>query len=299
MPASQSEAVARRFAQLSAELAAVRETEGVPTRPRLSVVPLGAEPSSATAGEEPSSGAPDTEPRPPARVLEPGRHASRRPGRWAAVLPEPVRGRVAFGPAAVSVLAVVVAAGLALTAWWVLAGQPSEVTAPARLLPASGSVEALVSPAAAAASPVTELVVDVTGRVRRPGIVVLDQGARVVDAIEAAGGARPGTRLGSLNQARLLVDGEQVVVGVPPATGVAASVTPGAPGTPGGVGDLVSLNHANVTELESLPEVGPVTAEAIVAWREQNGAFSAIDELLEVDGIGEKTLQRLTPYVTL
>ena len=99
------------------------------------------------------------------------------------------------------------------------------------------------------------LVVDVAGKVRRPGIVVLDPGARVVDALEEAGGARRGVDLAPLNLARLLVDGEQIVVGVPGAP--AAGSRP--PDARGG-GPLVDLNIADQAELETLPEVGPVTA---------------------------------------
>ena len=138
--------------------------------------------------------------------------------------------------------------------------------------------------------------VDVTGKVRRPGIVVLDAGSRVVDALEAAGGARGGVDLSGLNLARVLVDGEQVVVGV--TAPVATSASPGAvPGSPGAA--LVNLNTATQTELEALPEVGPVTAQAILAWRAEHGGFTAVDELLEVDGIGDATLGQVAPYVTV
>jgi competence protein ComEA len=139
-------------------------------------------------------------------------------------------------------------------------------------------------------------VVDVTGRVRHPGIVVLRSGARVVDALRAAGGARPSTRLGALNLARVLTDGEQIVVGGPgPATApVTGAVPTGSP-----VVGLVDLNTADETALESLPEVGPVTAQAIIAWRTEHGAFTAVSQLLDVDGIGDATLAKLTPYVTI
>jgi competence protein ComEA len=142
--------------------------------------------------------------------------------------------------------------------------------------------------------------VDVTGEVRHPGIVVLDAGARVVDALDAAGGARPGVDLSGLNLARLLVDGEQVVVGVPPPPGVAAGAAAGATPSPGAPGaPLVNLNTASQSELEALPEVGPVTAQAILAWRDEHGGFTAVDELLEVDGIGDATLGQVAPYVTV
>jgi competence protein ComEA len=139
--------------------------------------------------------------------------------------------------------------------------------------------------------------VDVAGKVRRPGITVLDAGSRVVDAVKAAGGARRGVDLSSLNLARVLVDGEQIVVGGQ------APVTSGVPTAPGGSapvpGQLVNLNLASAVELEALPEVGPVTAAAIVSWRETNGAFSSVDELLEIDGIGEATLAQIAPYATV
>src|SRR3546814_1690664 len=120
-----------------------------------------------------------------------------------------------------------------------------------------------------------------------PRIVILPPGSHVVDAIKAAGGIRKGADLTGLNQARALVDGEQVVVGVPPPPGQAASAAP-APGQPG-PGELVNLNTATVSQLEELPGVGPVTAQAIVGWRENNGGFRAVDQLLEVDGIGERS----------
>jgi competence protein ComEA len=138
--------------------------------------------------------------------------------------------------------------------------------------------------------------VDVAGKVRRPGIAVLDAGTRVVDALRAAGGARAGVDLTGLNLARVLVDGEQIVVGLP-AAATAPPTAPVAGSTP--VGPLVDLNTATTVELEGLPEVGPVTAQAIVAWRDQHGGFTAVAELLEVDGIGDATLATIAPFVTV
>lgn len=139
------------------------------------------------------------------------------------------------------------------------------------------------------------MVVDVAGKVRRPGIAVLPAGSRVVDALEAAGGPRRGVDLTGLNLARPLVDGEQVLVGVAPVPGVAGTLTSPAPAG----GSLVNLNSADLAALDTLPGVGPVTAEAIVSWREDNGGFTSVEELLEVDGIGEATLEDLAPLVTL
>lgn len=289
MPSTQSDAVARRFAQLSAELSAARELGEQHTRPRLSPSPP----------HEPP-------PAPPAPVPVPGRHAARRRRPWPEVLPETMRGRVRFGPGPVAVVAVLVAVGLAFTAWWVLRSGSEEVPVPIAAPPdaagPSNAVTPLVDPAEGApqgqgAAGGTEVVVDVAGKVRKPGIVVLDPGARVVDALKAAGGARRGVRLTSLNLARPLVDGEQILVGQPAPAPVAGGEPATGGATPGG--SLVSLNSATATELEALPEVGPVTAEAILAWREENGAFTAVEELLEVDGIGDATLEQIAPHVTL
>ncbi len=149
---------------------------------------------------------------------------------------------------------------------------------------------------------------DVAGDVRRPGIAVLPVGSRVVDALEAAGGARPGVDLATLNLARPLVDGEQVVVGAPaqpapagaPATTVVPGVTaPAAGGAATGTTPIVNLNTADQATLETLPEVGPVTAAAILAWRDQHGGFTTVDELLEVDGIGDATLATIAPHASV
>ena len=125
---------------------------------------------------------------------------------------------------------------------------------------------------------------------------MLDNGARVVDAVKAAGGSRRGVDLSSLNLARVLVDGEQIVVGGPPApaTGAAAAAGAAPPGGP-----LVNLNTATEAELETLPEVGPVTAQSILSWRTEHGGFTSVDELLEVDGIGDATLAQIAPHVTI
>ncbi len=159
--------------------------------------------------------------------------------------------------------------------------------------------EAVPAGASAPSTPssAAEVVVDVAGKVRRPGIVRLPAGARVVDAVKAAGGPRRGVDLSGLNLARVLVDGEQVVVGVPAPAGVAASAASAAGSGPPGA--LVNINTATQDQLETLPGIGPVTAQAILQWRTDNGAFSAVDELLEVSGIGEATLADLAPFVTV
>jgi competence protein ComEA len=141
------------------------------------------------------------------------------------------------------------------------------------------------------------VVVDVEGKVREPGIVELPSGSRVVDAVRAAGGATRRRQLRTVNLARPLVDGEQILVGIAtPASGPApGSSTPGAGDPPSP--QRVDLNTATQDQLEALPQVGPVTAQAIIAWRTENGRFTAVDELLDVTGIGDKTLAQLRPYV--
>ncbi|MFC6286680.1 helix-hairpin-helix domain-containing protein [Nocardioides sp. GCM10027113] len=251
----------------------------------------------------------------PAVVPLPGRHADRRTARrtirvagaGTGLLPETLRGRYALGPPQLALVAVLVAVGLAVTTWWVVRADPQPVAAPPGPQPVAGlaTPAALAAPAApsgtAATSPAAaaeQVTVHVSGRVRRPGIVVLDAGARVVDALDAAGGARPGVDLGTLNLARVLVDGEQIAVGVATsAAAAAAGVSPD--GGPAAAAPIVDLNTATAEQLETLPEVGPVTAEAILTWRAENGGFTAVEELLEVDGIGEATLETIAPHVTV
>lgn len=138
-----------------------------------------------------------------------------------------------------------------------------------------------------------------SGKVRRPGIHRLPSGARVTDALEAAGGVRPGVDLDGLNRARVLVDGEQILVGAPPGT-----VAPGGAGG-GGAGPTatgpatgpVSLSGATADQLETLPGVGPVLAQHIVDYRTQHGGFRSVDELHEVTGIGDRRFADLQPLV--
>ena len=158
-----------------------------------------------------------------------------------------------------------------------------------------------ISPAARAAPTAAALVVvHVVGRVARPGLVRLPIGSRVKDAVTAAGGPARGADLSTLNLARVLTDGEQVVVG-DGSSGSAAGSTPppnGAAGQPSGTG-LVNLNSASLEQLDGLPHIGPVLAQRILDFRIEHGRFSSVDELNEVSGIGEKTFADLKPLVTV
>lgn len=287
---SRADAAARRLALLAADLGAHREpgetaawppgddvTRVVPSR--RAVAPDPPEPAFQSAPEPgPAAAVPTVLPRP-------GRHAARRRSSWAVPLP-------GLGAPQLTVLALVVAAGIAVTAWWVVGDQSDPV-------PPAGQPAATADPLVATgprpgASPTSggEVTVDVTGKVRRPGIVVLDAGARVVDALAAAGGERTGVDLSSLNLARVLVDGEQIVVGAPGGTVPVVPAAPGGTASSGAPVALVNLNTASQAELETLPDVGPVTALAILSWRDEHGGFTSVDELLEVDGIGDATQTR-------
>jgi competence protein ComEA len=156
------------------------------------------------------------------------------------------------------------------------------------------AVRVVPSPAAASAAIV---VVAVAGKVRRPGLVRLPTGSRIADAVVAAGGALPGVDLGSVNLARKLVDGEQIVVGgptpaLPPAGAASTQSGPAA-------GGVVNLNAATATELDSLPGVGPVLAQRIVDYRAQHGPFSSVEQLREVSGIGAAKFANLRSRVTV
>lgn len=146
------------------------------------------------------------------------------------------------------------------------------------------------------------VVVDVVGQVGRPGLVSLPAGSRVADAITAAGGATPEADVSLLNQARLVIDGEQIRV---PRPGEVIAAAPGAAapgaagGAGGGVGAVVSLNSADLATLDGLPGVGPVLAQRILDWRSEHGRFTSVDELGEVSGIGDKLMSQLRPRVTL
>jgi competence protein ComEA len=169
--------------------------------------------------------------------------------------------------------ALTVIAGLALVVvywWW--SGQPASVQ------PAESGVSVEVQPNLELVEVPGAVLVHVVGKVANPGVVELPSGSRVQDAIEAAGGATKDSALATVNLARTVVDGEQIVVGV------AAS---------GGSSSRISINSASLEQLQELPGVGPVIAERIVQWREFNGPFQSIDELTEVSGIGPSMIEQI------
>ncbi|MFC7491932.1 MULTISPECIES: helix-hairpin-helix domain-containing protein [unclassified Knoellia] len=165
------------------------------------------------------------------------------------------------------------------------------------------------SGSAGGAGPSGTAVVHVVGQVARPGVYRMSAGARVGDAVASAGGASRTADLTAVNLARVLVDGEQIVVPRPGevVAGPGAGASAGS-GAAGGVGagsgaapasGTVSLNSADLPALDTLPGVGPVLAQRILDWRTEHGRFTSVEELGEVSGIGEKLLAQLTPKVTL
>jgi competence protein ComEA len=147
-------------------------------------------------------------------------------------------------------------------------------------------------------TPAGPLVVSVAGKVRRPGLVEVPAGARVADAVTAAGGPLPGVELSGVNLARKVSDGEQIAVGVPPAPDAGGSA--GTEGTPdAGPPGPLDLNLATAEQLDALPGVGPVTAERILEWRSRNGRFTSVEQLREVEGIGERRFGQLRELVRI
>ena len=171
---------------------------------------------------------------------------------------------------------------------------PAGTTTPAAPLPPPSGPGA-----SAAGTPTARVVVDVVGAVRQPGLYRLSQGSRIADAIARAGGATPKALLAQVNLAAPLADGEQVVVpnrgraGAVPAAGGGATAAGGAqtPSAP------IQLSTATLEQLDSLPGVGPATAQKILDYRTKHGAFSSVDELDAVPGIGPKRLEQLRDLV--
>ncbi|MEO3751326.1 helix-hairpin-helix domain-containing protein [Streptomyces sp. B6B3] len=255
-------------------------------------------PAPPKAGE-PADPAGD-DPAPPLSPLSPARRL-----RLALVdrLPDWAGPRCGMEPRTLAALALLllVAVGFGVHHFWTGRPQPVSLAEPATATASptstSTSTSAFTSDevlALPSASPTGDgsVVVDVSGDVRDPGVYTLPAGSRVADALAAAGGAEPGADTETLNRARLLVDGEQIVVGAP-----AAGPVPAPPGTTEATSP-VSLNAATAEQLEQLPGIGPVLAANIIDYREQSGGFTTVEELLDVSGIGESRLAELRDHVT-
>jgi competence protein ComEA len=212
-------------------------------------------------------------------------------------------------------LAVVAALAVLVTVFTLVRDDPAPVVS-AKLPPVAMVSSASPRPSGnPAPAPNQSVVVSVVGLVTNPGLVTLAPEPRVADAVSAAGGALGGADTIGLNMARHLADGEQVVVGLAPAPGEPAALsssvtsadvkvkaTPAAaPRAPAGQGTApgqpIDLNAATVEQLDTLPGVGPVTAAAIVAWRDVHGSFTSVEQLGDVDGIGPARLDKLRDLV--
>ncbi|MFD9478581.1 helix-hairpin-helix domain-containing protein [Streptomyces nojiriensis] len=229
-------------------------------------------------------------------------------------LPLWLQDRCEVRPRAVAAVGVVLLAAVGFAGQQYWSARPRAVTVPAVVAPGvvPGAVPGAVPAAATApagapasgagaggAGAAERIVVDVSGKVRDPGVRRLPAGSRVEDALAAAGGVRPGTDTTGLNRARVLVDGEQVVVGAPAQPPPAAGPGGGAGSGPGlgpGPGPL-SLGSATVAQLDGLPGVGPVLAQHIVDFRTARGGFRSVEELRQVDGIGERRFADLRTLV--
>jgi competence protein ComEA len=195
-------------------------------------------------------------------------------------------------------LIVVLVATLAGVGFWYSRSLPkpiqiAETPAPAVAAPASPAVAGASSSPGASAAP-AELMVDVAGLVRKPGVYAFEPGSRVIDAIDRAGGAKPSADLTLLNLAAPLTDGQQILV---QKEGTAPPGTSGVPGVGGTT--IVNINTADQTTLETLNGVGPALATAIIQYRTEHGLFTTVDQLDDVSGIGPATLEKLRPQVTV
>lgn len=185
-------------------------------------------------------------------------------------------------------------------------GAVAATTAPGASTGAPGASGAGRSPSSSGGSPAAPILVHVLGAVLRPGLYELQPGDRVVDAVAAAGGFTATADQAQQNLARTMADGEQLVIpeqgASPPLGSVGGSAASGTgPGgtAAGGPVALVNLNTADQATLETLPHVGPATAQRIIAWRTENGRFTQVDDLKNVTGIGDKTFESLSPLVTV
>ncbi|MFE3514197.1 helix-hairpin-helix domain-containing protein [Streptomyces sp. NPDC059166] len=231
-------------------------------------------------------------------------------------LPSWVRLRCGLEPRTLAALGVVLVGAAVLAASHFWAGRPEAVRAPDRVTEAAvvqpsgpgapnaqqyGLPAGPVAGQGNAAPPGGQIVVDVSGKVRRPGVRRLPAGSRVADALRAAGGVRAGADVSMLNRARVLTDGEQVAVGVPAAASPGGGGQPASGGSPAGAaaGPTVplSLGTATAEQLETLPGVGPVLAQHIIDYRVEHGGYRSVDELREVDGIGDRRFADLRPLV--
>jgi competence protein ComEA len=192
-------------------------------------------------------------------------------------------------------------AALLLVAWTWLDRPRVEPVEPAPTAASASTAPSPATPAVGeAATTATTVVVSVVGLVARPGLVTVPTGARIADAVEAAGGLLPEADPASVNLAAVVSDGQQIAVGVPAATPGPGAAPAGGAGSAGGAAPgPVNLNSATAADLDQLPGIGPVLAQRIVTYREQQGRFTAVEQLDDVPGIGPAVFERLWDLVTV
>lgn len=220
---------------------------------------------------------------PPGEAVRPGAVSRRLAVRER--LPLWLQARCGVEPRTVAAVSVVLVAAVGFAAQQYWSARPQPVTAPAVVTPAPAAAVPVPTASGPGAGPI---LVDVSGKVRDPGVRRLPPGSRVEDALAAAGGVRPGTDVTGLNRARVLMDGEQVLVGAPaPPPGGGGGPSPGP----------LSLGTATAEQLDGLPGVGPVLAQHIVDFRTARGGFRSVEELRQVSGIGERRFADLRKLV--
>jgi competence protein ComEA len=206
--------------------------------------------------------------------------------------------RQRFGRMHLGVICALLVLGLMAAGWLLLHARPVAVASPGDVVTVATPIQSSASATPSMAKTASKIVVHVLGAVRDPGLVRLPENSRVQDAIDAAGGLTRQAEPGELNLAQLLSDGQQVLIGTAHHPAGEVREQPGS-GTGSGAAakGALDLNRASESQLEELPEVGPVTAQAILAWRQEHGRFTRIEELQEVDGIGPKTYAQIAPHV--
>jgi competence protein ComEA len=192
-------------------------------------------------------------------------------------------------------LLVIGAVVVAAVGFWYVRSLPTQVRIEAAGEAGGGGTGPVAGPSPSAST----VVVDVAGWVRHPGVYEMHQGDRVIDALQAAGGAKPGANLTSINLAAVLSDAQQILVTKRGSLGSGAGGDSGGAGAAGGPGAKININTATLDQLETLPGIGEVLGQRVIDYREQHGPFHSVDDLLNVSGIGPSHLADIKDSVTV
>ncbi|WP_278315099.1 ComEA family DNA-binding protein [Lolliginicoccus levis] len=245
------------------------------------------------------------------------------PAEWSTPLAPPTRARIDLSRAGAVALIATGLIGIIVAVLLTRSAAPSETPVPGPATASNGSTTSSHKPAEplerleplpGTAAPSTEepaarpdhLIVSVAGHISRPGLVTVEAGSRVADALSEAGGPLPGADTLTLNLAQPLRDGDHIIVGDRHADGatkpvvsvILGAATQQQASSGEAAPSIVNANSATAQQLETLPGIGPVTAEAIVQWREANGPFHSIEQLREIRGIGPAKLEQFRDHLT-